>query len=453
MFDYFIDYYVNLQYGITYVFTEVFLCVVIGLTFSEIKKPNKRAILFTSLDAIATWIVFLFLQSIFYCIAKYTGVISTFYTRFYIWPLVCLIHVFVPFDKSKISFRIVYAVLLSTFINVMLSASSPLGAIVRNALQTSNNIFSDMTFITILLLSGVLLVILKFFSLENYNNINPLYILILVIAYSLSYAMITAISLLSNETDIVYPLIELCVFAIDLLFYFVFHLSIKDNNNAQIQEAKNLLYESELSQVGLLEEKLEEMHEIRHEMKNLFSLMNELIKNKKYDELEKMFSDLYETTTVTMNYADTGNPVVNAIINVELTKAIQSDVTINYKAAIPKTLGISKEDLYHICLNILDNAIESLTREGLKGPIEFSIRKDESFLFINCENPIDPSKMENNQRLSLVTLKKEKGRRHGYGTQIIKQKTTALNGAYKFYIEKNMFCVDIMIPLKEGENE
>lgn len=452
MFDYFRDLYINHAFGATYIFTEVFFCVVIGIVFSDIKKLNKKTILFTSIDAVCVWLAAVFLESILYCIAENTDVITWRYVRFYFWPIICLIHVIVPYNKNKLSFRLVYAVLLSAFINSMLSISGPLGAIVRETFGTSNNIISDVTFFSILILSGIILVYLKFLSLDNYKYIKNLHVFILIVVYSISYALLVVISVNADEADILYPIEIIFVLAVDLLVYLMFHLSVRDNENAKTQEAKNLLLESELSQVDLLEEKLDEMHQIRHELKNLFSLMNVLIQEKKYDEMEKMFADIYETTAVTLNYADTGNKVVNAILNVELTKAMKSNVKIVYKVAVPNELGLPKEDLYSICLNVLDNAIESLVREKMEGPISFELRKEENFLFITCENPIDIKREPAKDRLKLHTAKKERNK-HGYGTKIIAQKVQALKGALKYSAEGDKFNVDIMIPLQEEVKE
>lgn len=451
MFDYFNDLYINHIFGFTYVFTEVFFCVVIGLMFSDTKKLNKKTILFALTDIVCVWFVLLLVESALYCISKYTDALNWRYVRFYLWPMICLAHVFVPYDRNKLKFRLVYAVLLATFINSMLSISGPLGSIVRNTFGLTNSIISDVTFFSVLFLSGAVLVYLKSLSLNNYKYIKALYILILIIVYGLSYALLTIVAIASSESEIIYPIEEFLIFAIDLLVYLIFHLSVRENERAKMQEAKNLLLESELSQVELLEDKLEEMHKIRHEMKNLFSLMNVLIQEKKYDEMEKMFADLNEKTMITLNFADTGNRVVDAILNVALTKAYKTNIKIIYKAAVPAEVNLPKEDLYCICLNALDNAMESLVREGLNEPIYFTIRKDGNFLFVGCQNAVDKSKMSDKERLKLRTAKKERNK-HGYGTKIIKQRVEDLRGALKYSLENDQFSIDIMLPLDEGED-
>lgn len=90
-----------------------------------------------------------------------------------------------------------------------------------------------------------------------------------------------------------------------------------------------------------------------------------------------------------MTYSE--NIVVNSIVGVRLNQAKGKGIAVHSHIHVPASLEIDDVDLNSLLSNMLENAIEACMRmEDQAGAyINLEIRKNQRFLFIECENSVD----------------------------------------------------------------
>ena len=65
------------------------------------------------------------------------------------------------------------------------------------------------------------------------------------------------------------------------------------------------------------EARLEQMRNLRHELKNQYSYMQVLLGRGEYENLGKYFAEMSSKVAVTVDYTDCGNSTINAIVAAE----------------------------------------------------------------------------------------------------------------------------------------
>ena len=109
-------------------------------------------------------------------------------------------------------------------------------------------------------------------------------------------------------------------------------------------------------------------------------------------------------------------------------------------------LPISESELCSILSNLLDNALEGITRAEtlLVDPvITLNIARIRDMLYIHCSNSYDPSTIHANKE-TFLSSKKQPG--HGLGIPNIESIVTKANGTSNFSAEESHFVAEISLP-------
>lgn len=151
-------------------------------------------------------------------------------------------------------------------------------------------------------------------------------------------------------------------------------------------------------------------HDLKHQISLLSSQKN--IDSDYTDEVKKIIN-IYDSSF------NTKNEVLNIILTEKVLACQTKGIRLSAVADVDGLEKIKEGDLYSLIGNILDNAIEASSRleENDKKCIDFSIKRQASYLFIKCQNYYKGTILfENNLP---KTIKSDKFN-HGYGMKSIK---------------------------------
>lgn len=135
-----------------------------------------------------------------------------------------------------------------------------------------------------------------------------------------------------------------------------------------------------------IKNKYDEFRLFRHDFKNKLIAINEYISSERYDDLKVYISQLADKLDNKLRFVDTGNIIVDGIINNKLNYASMLGIAVSTRMSIPTEMNIIEDDMVIILGNILDNAIEACQKVE-NGRIHITGNYDRSVINIDITNP------------------------------------------------------------------
>ena len=201
-------------------------------------------------------------------------------------------------------------------------------------------------------------------------------------------------------------------------------------------------YDNSRSQRQEIERLHENTRRLKHDMKNHIMVIASHLNSGEIDEAKEYLSVVLDNLNRVYSYIQTGNSVLNYLINSQLEYAQQNGIP--FKAEI-ENLPFAKMgsvDFSAVLGNMLDNAIEASLKASEKY-LYVSVCRKRGYDTMTVKNKIDCSVLSDNP--DLATTKEEKDK-HGVGTGQIKTITEKYGGMVDIYEDAGMFCVSVMIP-------
>lgn len=309
-------------------------------------------------------------------------------------------------------------------------------------------------------LTVVSAVILRIFNVNKFRNI-PHHAVMEVIGYNvigivlasmrrviMPYLM--AFEKTENYKYGLYPQLYititlLCIIILLLACYLFIVRNIRSQEENMELSRKAMSLEMSSTLIALNQSNLEQMHKIRHDVKNKFAIMSLMLKNKEYDRLNSYFDEMCEQTIVPFSHVDTGNPAFDLVFNLEISKAKSKGIDVSFKLIVPPKTGIFEPDLDGLIINLMDNAIEACEKTDIdKRRIEVSVQVVHNYLVMRFVNSLSKEKLEN--ALCLETDKPDK-EFHGFGSKIVDDIAKKYNGHVTRSVNNDNFIVDVMLDL------
>jgi len=211
-----------------------------------------------------------------------------------------------------------------------------------------------------------------------------------------------------------------------------------------LSQINQTVIESQQRYYMLAHEKEQEIKSIRHEMKNHITCINGLYNSNKLQEMHDYINQLIDQTESVDELFDTGNDIVNAILNDAESRYQKEGIRILLEGAFPKELTIAPMDLCVIIANAISNAVEAIQKleHNVKNEtlINMKISSFKEDLFIDIWNPIS-HKVEILEG-KLQTTKQDKSI-HGFGTKNMIQRVEKYHGTIDFESKEDIFYVHI----------
>ena len=243
-----------------------------------------------------------------------------------------------------------------------------------------------------------------------------------------------------NSTKFQVIISTIIIFFINIFTFFLYNsLSksyAKEKEAALIRKEKEMYY----NQCLLMKETSEHLQRFKHEINNQFISMKEMMNKGMYKELTEFLNSLTSKLEFEKIYSNTGNVVVDSIINYKLN--LLSNVSIATEIAIPSNLNVNVNDLVIILGNILDNAVNALNENLHDSKLYFKIVYSQGRLIIKETNTYQTQICYENGEIQ--SSRKNKNN-HGFGLKNIEEAVKRNEGYMEINHNENIFSIDIIL--------
>lgn len=127
--------------------------------------------------------------------------------------------------------------------------------------------------------------------------------------------------------------------------------------------------------------------QIRHDLKNHLRTISLLYEGGKEEELVEYLRDTAEALRQTEQFVMTGNPALDALLNIKLSEMKLAGIACTPEIAVPRELALPFSDAVTLLGNLLDNAIHSCQKSPGSRTIRLQITYQEPALLLHIENP------------------------------------------------------------------
>ncbi|MCI5586441.1 MAG: GHKL domain-containing protein [Lachnospiraceae bacterium] len=194
----------------------------------------------------------------------------------------------------------------------------------------------------------------------------------------------------------------------------------------------------------IIQQKQELERQFRHDLNNRLQILNDIAECGNISELKNYLSEIDTRQKKHNIYSNTGNLIIDSIINSKLQDASEKEIKVNADIILPAHIEISTDDMVIILGNLLDNAIEACEKVDADKYIDILMRYENGCIFLNIKNSFNH--VINRAGDEFITLKKDKTL-HGLGIKSVKNTIETYNGIIEFSSKSNEFSVDIILYL------
>lgn len=213
-----------------------------------------------------------------------------------------------------------------------------------------------------------------------------------------------------------------------------------------IEENTNYRFKLELDKMeqvysAQLDDKLNQLHSLRHDMKNHLIVIDGYASQHNDRKIHEYIHNISEDLSLT-NAVDSGSHIVSALIAEKENKAKSQNIRCEINISTP---GINIDDfsITTIIGNLFDNAIKAAS-ECEHGWIRFSLTQTGSYMNIVVENSYFGNIIENNGEFT--STKNDKVLPHGIGIKNVRKVVSNLNGHIDFSYASGYFSVKAELP-------
>lgn len=281
-------------------------------------------------------------------------------------------------------------------------------------------------------------------NLVQINITKSIYILFfnaVVISISVILGYTTLSLNLWDSGSTILPVIFATIFVLIIIC-----ISLYNKFLSIIEENTNYRFKLELDKMeqeysAKLDDKLNQLHSLRHDMKNHLIVIDGYASQHNDRKIHEYIHNISEDLSLT-NTVDSGSHIVSALIAEKEDKAKSQNIRCEINISTP---GINIDDfsITTIIGNLFDNAIKAAA-ECEHGWIRFSITQTGSYMNIVIENSYSGNIIENNGEFT--STKNDKVLPHGIGIKNVRKVVSNLNGHIDFSYASGYFSVKAELP-------
>ncbi len=230
-----------------------------------------------------------------------------------------------------------------------------------------------------------------------------------------------------------------------MVYLCIINLTIEFNEKKHLQAERHLM-EGRVEALKAYRESGDQLRILRHEVKNQYAYIKMLLEQKDYERAEEFFGEMSMQANPTFLRVNSGNNLVDDIVNIELSKGIAAGVEIDSRIAVPAELPFEEIDLCGLLMNLLDNAIEATSPLGANDQhVDLSIVADQGMLVISVQNPC--SNPPNEAQDGALLSSKANAGEHGYGTRVVCKVAEKYDGVADFTYSDSLFTAKVMLAM------
>lgn len=232
----------------------------------------------------------------------------------------------------------------------------------------------------------------------------------------------------------------LCIVSIGIIIAYMLSSSARNLNLRELYSQKQYVdflkgYYNEVKKNNI------EIRKLKHDMKNHINILGNLIDSGYIDKATNYMHEINDyVSKQTTAIVDTGNVLVNAIL---LQKKYEfPNINLIFKGFVNNDIPIKNYDLCTILNNLLDNAFEYSSKNGLQ-TVKLFIYQENSVLLINVVNelimPVDTSTFNKTTKTDYED--------HGYGLTIVKEIVNHYQGVFEYLQDKSQLVAKVQLLL------
>lgn len=217
-------------------------------------------------------------------------------------------------------------------------------------------------------------------------------------------------------------------------------------------ETSNKLIEEQLkyqfNHYKQLELNITETRKIKHDMNNHFLCLSHLLLKNDVEASLTYLADIKSAIDKIEYSLDTGNTIVDAIINDKLKRHQKNAIQFSLNGYFPRGEFIPLFDLCSIIANSFDNSLEAVLKlEESSRIIHIETYKKNDYWIYKIRNTCNVESSEDTQMLK---TSKSNPELHGFGLMNIQNSVSRCDGQINKYILDGHFHLEIAIPITES---
>ncbi len=230
------------------------------------------------------------------------------------------------------------------------------------------------------------------------------------------------------------------IVCITLIFLFYSREQYKSLN--RLREEYN---EKQIDYYKTLLNQEEDTKKFRHDIRNHIICIEELLEAGKPEDAKSYIQDIHLSMEKISSIQDTGNDIINAIINYYANKGKEEHIKVNVKGRITHDLNIPMMHLSTVVSNLMSNAYEAtvMVASDQDKVIIVEIRSGSKYLEIVVKNPAVTDRARLGERI--ITSKPDK-QNHGFGITNIKEVLAKYDG--ELQLKDDLDSVTVRIVMK-----
>lgn len=313
------------------------------------------------------------------------------------------------------------------------------------------SIESDSTLLTYMIICNTILgivvnIAMRFCKEENLLSFKEtsLFVLMLLLCLIINECLFNARFITDNDNLLLAG--SICTFVLTLFTMILYEWitkNIKKIHDYELSEnTHNIVSEHQDELKSIYTKMLSEQHDLKHRITAIEQILSaEIPTSTQKEEVLALLSD-----SETPKLYITGNIAVDAIIRAKSIVMEENNIPFEFIEYPLYNLPISDTDFCMLLGNLLDNAIEAVTRLSQDHPykkIKLRFHRAWDMFFISCENGVDPAGIKQIGGDFLST--KANTRLHGFGTKSNKTIVEKAGGTLEYEITAEKFIVKIML--------
>lgn len=245
--------------------------------------------------------------------------------------------------------------------------------------------------------------------------------------------------------NIVFFFSLISILLLNFIIFYLYDSIVKALNEKMQNEIINHKIEYYKKQAELIQKNSDDVKQLRHDMKNHMIVIEELAVANDSQSIVDYISNIGKKLTPSEEFCSTGIIAVDGIINYKLSLAQKQGVKVTSQIAIPNNLKFEPNDFVTIFGNLLDNAIEAVSRVRDNKFIDLYCEYDRGCIFIVVKNSYDGNLSVSGDNYK--TTKSDKKSLHGLGLQSIRATVEKYNGEISIEHSENEFIVRTILPV------
>jgi sensor histidine kinase regulating citrate/malate metabolism len=191
----------------------------------------------------------------------------------------------------------------------------------------------------------------------------------------------------------------------------------------------------------------EDTKKFRHDIRNHIICIEELLETGKLEDAKNYIQDMHHSLDKIASIYDTGNDIINAILNYYINKGKEDHIKIVVKGRILQELNIPMMHLSTIVSNLVSNAYEATLKVNSASDkdILVEIRTGSKYFEFIIKNPAVADRVKLDEKM--LTTKPDK-RNHGFGIQNIKEVLSKYDGELLLKDDLDSVTVRVMMKIE-----